>query len=66
VQSTIFEIMSSNAPLELEYYVVLIPGKIIQIVPNNGAKNVSTRIHLQIAWKASLVPIKSYMNEKVF
>jgi hypothetical protein len=66
VQSAIFEILSSNAPLELEYYVVLIPGKILQIVQENGAKNVITRSHLHIACKASPVPIKSYMNEKVF
>jgi hypothetical protein len=56
VQSAVFKALSSNAPLELEYCVILIPGKSLQIVPGNDAKNVSTpRVTPRLQMRVSLV-----------
>jgi hypothetical protein len=66
VQVAIFKILSSNALLGLVCCVIQSQGKVFKSFPENGAKNVSTRNHPQIAWKESPVPIKLYMNVRVF
>jgi hypothetical protein len=66
VQAAIFNILSFNAPSELVSFVIQFQGNIFKSFPDNDAKNVSTRNHLQIAWKASPIPIRLYVNEKEF
>jgi hypothetical protein len=62
VQVAIFDVLSSNAPSEPVSFVVLSQGNVFNSFPDNGARNVSTRSHLQIALKVSPVPISLYVT----
>jgi len=62
VQVTIFNVLNSNAPLESICFVVQSQGNVFNSFPNNGAKNVSTRNHPQIAERISPIPIRVCVN----
>jgi hypothetical protein len=49
VQTAIFNVLSSDAPSESVSFVVLSQGNVFNSFPDNGAKNVSTESHPQIA-----------------
>jgi hypothetical protein len=51
-----------DAPSESEAQCRSIPGKIFNFVPDNDARNVSTRSHSWIAAGVSLIPISLYVT----
>jgi hypothetical protein len=51
-------VLISDAPSESEARCLSTQGKVFNVFPDNGARNVSTRCHLQIALKVSPVTIR--------
>jgi hypothetical protein len=64
VHSCNLDVLGSDAPLEPVSFVIL-PRENIQFIPDNDARNVSTRSHPWIAAVMSLIPI-SFMSQRVF
>jgi hypothetical protein len=62
VQAAIFNVLNSNAPSESICFVIQSQGNVFNSFPDNGAKNVSTKNHPQIAKRISPVPIKVCVN----
>jgi hypothetical protein len=59
-------VLISDAPSESEALCRSTQGKVFNSFPDNDARNVSTRSHLQIAEKVSPVPIRVYMSQVDF
>jgi hypothetical protein len=62
VKASIFNVLNYNAPSESVCFVFQSQGNVFNMFPGNGAKNVSTRNHPQIAERISSVPIILCVN----
>jgi hypothetical protein len=64
VQSS--KVLISDAPSESKVRCHSTQGKVFNSFPDNDARNVSTRSHLQIALKVIPVPISLYVTMNKF